>query len=51
MSASSSEPEYDEDDEEYSGSLTRQLAETAVGVREMSKQLGASDPILDTDVE
>ncbi|QRV82617.1 ATP-NAD kinase [Ceratobasidium sp. AG-Ba] len=39
-SASSSEPDYDEDDEEYAGSLTRQLAETAVGVREMSKQLG-----------
>ncbi|KII92229.1 hypothetical protein PLICRDRAFT_103838 [Plicaturopsis crispa FD-325 SS-3] len=30
----------DEEDEEYGGSLTRQLAETAVGVREMSKQLG-----------
>lgn len=31
----------DEDDEDpLSGSLTRQLAETAVGVREMSKQLG-----------
>lgn len=29
-----------EDDEDYGGSLTRQLAETAVGVREMSKQLG-----------
>lgn len=27
-------------DEEEAGSLTRQLAETAVGVREMSKQLG-----------
>jgi hypothetical protein len=29
------------------GSLTKQLAETAVGVREMSKQLGAtlSSPI------
>ena len=33
---------YDEDDEEeYAGSLTAQLAETAVSVREMSKQLGA----------
>ena len=31
----------DDDDEEYTGSLTAQLAETAVGVREMSKQLGA----------
>ncbi|KAJ7668388.1 ATP-NAD kinase-like domain-containing protein [Mycena polygramma] len=28
------------DEEEFSGSLTKQLAETAVGVREMSKQLG-----------
>lgn len=27
-------------DDGYGGSLTRQLAETAVGVREMSKQLG-----------
>jgi NAD+ kinase len=33
--------EGDEDDEDYSQtSLTKQLAETAVGVREMSKQLG-----------
>lgn len=31
--------ENDEDDQ-YGGSLTKQLAETAVGVREMSKQLG-----------
>lgn len=30
---------YD-DEEEFKGSLTQQLAETAVGVREMSKQLG-----------
>ncbi|TFK54034.1 ATP-NAD kinase [Heliocybe sulcata] len=30
----------DEEDEEQDMSLTRQLAETAVGVREMSKQLG-----------
>lgn len=44
LSGSSSEPDYDEDDDEYSGSLTRQLAETAVGVREMSKQLGAFYP-------
>ncbi|QRW25093.1 ATP-NAD kinase [Rhizoctonia solani] len=41
VSGSSSEPDYDdEEEEEYSSSLTRQLAETAVGVREMSKQLG-----------
>lgn len=33
--------DYDYDDEEGSASLTKQLAETAVGVREMSKQLGA----------
>ncbi|KDN46418.1 hypothetical protein RSAG8_04362, partial [Rhizoctonia solani AG-8 WAC10335] len=39
VSGSSSELDY-EDEEEYSSSLTRQLAETAVGVREMSKQLG-----------
>lgn len=31
-----------EEDDEYMGSLTKQLAETAVGVREMSKQLGKS---------
>lgn len=30
----------DEEDEDHVRSLTRQLAETAVGVREMSKQLG-----------
>lgn len=30
----------DDADEEYTGNLTQQLAETAVGVREMSKQLG-----------
>lgn len=29
-----------DDDEDYGGSLTKQLAETAVSVREMSKQLG-----------
>ena len=37
---------YDEDEDEdeggFGGSLTAQLAETAVGVREMSKQLGTS---------
>ncbi|KAG1785535.1 uncharacterized protein HD556DRAFT_1249668 [Suillus plorans] len=30
----------DDDSDTYGGSLTKQLAETAVGVREMSKQLG-----------
>lgn len=30
----------DDDDDEFHGSLTKRLAETAVGVREMSKQLG-----------
>jgi NAD+ kinase len=29
-----------DEDDQYGGSLTKQLAETAVGVREMSKQLG-----------
>jgi NAD+ kinase len=29
-----------EEDDEFGGSLTKQLADTAVGVREMSKQLG-----------
>jgi NAD+ kinase len=29
-----------DEDDPHSGSLTKQLAETAVGVREMSKQLG-----------
>ena len=38
--------DYDED-EEYYGSLTAQLAETAVGVREMSKQLGMRRARLD----
>ena len=33
--------DYDYEDDEGSASLTKQLAETAVGVREMSKQLGA----------
>jgi len=33
--------DYDYDDDEGSASLTKQLADTAVGVREMSKQLGA----------
>jgi NAD+ kinase len=31
-----------DEDEDFSTSLTKQLAETAVGVREMSKQLGRS---------
>lgn len=31
------------DEDEELGSLTRQLAETAQGVREMSKELGRSD--------
>jgi NAD+ kinase len=30
----------DDDSEDYRASLTKQLAETAIGVREMSKQLG-----------
>lgn len=34
--------QHEEDEEETAGSLTKQLAETAVGVREMSKQLGKS---------
>ncbi|KAF5389445.1 hypothetical protein D9757_004378 [Collybiopsis confluens] len=38
FSSSGSPPEDDED--EYGSNLTKQLAETAVGVREMSKQLG-----------
>ena len=37
---------YDSNDEsEFIGSLTKQLADTAVGVREMSKQLGAFLPL------
>ena len=37
---------HDNDDEdEFVGSLTKQLADTAVGVREMSKQLGAFLPL------
>ncbi|KAF9467262.1 ATP-NAD kinase-like domain-containing protein [Collybia nuda] len=39
-SASSSLVASDEDEDDFGGSLTKQLAETAVGVREMSKQLG-----------
>lgn len=41
-----SDADYNDDDEEERGNLTRQLAETAVSVREMSKQLGQSrDPV------
>lgn len=36
---SSSPSEFDDDDD-GAGSVTRKLVETAVGVREMSKQLG-----------
>lgn len=39
-SSESSSPSEFEDEDDNTGSLTRQLAETAVGVREMSKQLG-----------
>lgn len=39
-SPSSATLHEDEEDESFSRSLTRQLAETAVGVREMSKALG-----------
>jgi NAD+ kinase len=35
-------PSSPSDDEDFGGSLTKQLAETAVTVREMSKQLGKS---------
>jgi NAD+ kinase len=31
-----------DDDDDFNGSLTKQLADTAIGVREMSKQLGQS---------
>lgn len=34
------EPEDNDDDDGYGGSLTKQLAETANSVREWSKQLG-----------
>ncbi|KAF9006775.1 ATP-NAD kinase [Hymenopellis radicata] len=39
-SGSSSAMASNDEEDEYGGSLTKQLAETAVGVREMSKQLG-----------
>lgn len=43
----------DEDENEFHGSITKRLAETAVGVREMSKQLGVYSlcirPHLNTD--
>jgi NAD+ kinase len=37
-----------EEEEETAGSLTKQLAETAVGVREMNKQLGEASVALST---
>ncbi|KAJ3836259.1 hypothetical protein F5878DRAFT_271565 [Lentinula raphanica] len=40
VSSASSLMDSIEDDDEFGGNLTKQLAETAVGVREMSKQLG-----------
>lgn len=36
--------EYDDEEDDSAGNLTRQLAETAVSVREMSKQLGTCMP-------
>ena len=39
--ASSLASTLEDDEDEYTSSLTTRLAETAVGVREMSKQLGA----------
>ncbi|KAF7321468.1 NAD+ kinase [Mycena kentingensis (nom. inval.)] len=39
-SGTSSTIDSPDDDDDFSGSLTKQLAETATGVREMSKQLG-----------
>lgn len=54
---SATEPPYEngyaqpeEDDEETASSLTKQLAETAIGVREMSKQLRESPCIPDPTV-
>lgn len=40
-SAVDSDGDDDRTEDGFAGSLTKQLAETAVGVREMSKQLGA----------
>ncbi|KAJ4494020.1 hypothetical protein C8J55DRAFT_417520 [Lentinula edodes] len=40
MSSASSLMSSIDDEDEFGGNLTKQLAETAVGVREMSKQLG-----------
>lgn len=40
-SAVDSDGDEDRTEDGFAGSLTKQLAETAVGVREMSKQLGA----------
>ena len=42
----SRQTETNDDDDEFNGSLTKQLADTAVGVREMSKQLGESNCII-----
>lgn len=46
LSPASSLVESDEDEDGFGGSLTKQLAETAVGVREMSKQLGQCSRLL-----
>jgi len=47
--AASAADSFDEDfeEDEFGSNLTKQLAETAVGVREMSKQLGAFETCLD----
>lgn len=49
--------ESDAEEDEFVGNLTKQLAETAVGVREMSKQLGmmqvpinSVSPLIPTDI-
>lgn len=49
--------ESDVEEDEFVGNLTKQLAETAVGVREMSKQLGmmqvpinSVSPLIPTDI-
>ena len=44
-SPSQSDFQSGNDENEFFGSLTKQLADTAVGVREMSKQLGAFLPL------
>lgn len=45
-SAVSSDLSVSDDEEDAGNSLTKQLAETAVGVRELSKQLGVCYPAL-----